>query len=260
MKTDFILPMLLSAVALAQPAGMFTATGNMITPRFGHMATLLPNGKVLIAGGNTVCFVPGPCLGTNMAELYDPGTSSFAPTGSMSPADSHIGGILLADGRVFFASFSNDCVSRSLAAIELYDPSIGSFNTVGTAAAITSVTTATLLSDGRVLLTGYGATCSAYGTEIYDPIAGTSTPVANSLPDEPSAAIALADGRVLLQFYENDAQIYDPAGGSFTSTGGLGHFDQPPQASILLNGFALFSGGNLDPSGSTSRVELYSPP
>jgi len=240
----------------AQSAGTFTATGSMTTARLFHTATLLPDHKVLIAGGNTEVFVGGPFHAVNTAELYDPATGSFMPTGMMSQADLHIGGILLADGRVFFASFS-DYYSGPLAAIELYDPSAGSFNIVGTAAALSFVTTATLLNDGRVLLTGYGSN-SAYGTEIYDPIAGTSTPFANLLHDAPFAAMALADGRVLLQFYEEDAQIYDPASGSFTDAGGLCCFDGPPQATVLLNGQALFSGGN-DIAGSENSVELYDP-
>jgi hypothetical protein len=74
MRTSFILLLVLAASAYPQSPGAFTATGSMITPRFGHTATLLPNGKVLIAGGDTVCVIgsSGPCAGTNSAELYDP--------------------------------------------------------------------------------------------------------------------------------------------------------------------------------------------
>jgi hypothetical protein len=254
MKPLFVLP-LLSVVAMGQSAGTFTSTGSMITPRFSHTATLLPDGRVLIAGGNAVAFVGSPALSTNTAELYDPGTGAFTSTGKMSFADQHMGGILLPDGRVFFASFSN---SAPLAAIELYNPSTGSFNVVGNAAAVTYVTTATLLGDGTVLVTGYTGNFSAFGTEIYDPIGGTSTPFANSLPEAPFAAVALADGRILLQFYERNAQIYDPVSGSFTDTGGLCCFDEPPQASLLLSRYVLFTGGN-DDGGNENSVELYDP-
>jgi hypothetical protein len=50
MNTPLIVPLLFSGIAIAQSAGTFRATGNMITPRFGHTATLLPDGRVLIAG------------------------------------------------------------------------------------------------------------------------------------------------------------------------------------------------------------------
>jgi hypothetical protein len=155
--TSFVLPLFLLGIAshgtmvLAQSAGTFTATGNMITPRFAHTATLLPNGKVLIAGGNTSCFLgPSPCVGANSAELYDPTTGAFAATGSMTAVDPK-GGVLLPDGRVLFAGSD---ATGAAALVELYDSSTESFTITGHATTLTSVESATLLNDGKVLLTG----------------------------------------------------------------------------------------------------------
>ena len=83
MKTRFVLLALLGASSYAQ-TGTFTPTGNMNTPRFFHTATLLPNGKVLIVGGYTVC--DSTCRPVASAELYDPAIGTFTPTGRMTAA------------------------------------------------------------------------------------------------------------------------------------------------------------------------------
>ena len=86
MKTSFVLPLLLlgaaghGAIALAQSPGTFSATGSMTTPRAGHTATLLTNGKVLIAGG---------CGWLSVTDLPRPNstiliTGTFTPTGDMT--------------------------------------------------------------------------------------------------------------------------------------------------------------------------------
>src|SRR5882757_4705253 len=100
MKVSFVLPIFLlsgyASIAMAQSPGTFTATGNMSTPRgWGTTATLMPNGKVLIAGGT------GPGNGPlASAELYDPATGTFTPTGSMTNPRSSHKATLLANGRV----------------------------------------------------------------------------------------------------------------------------------------------------------------
>src|SRR5258707_844498 len=67
-------------------AGTFASTGNMNVARIGHTATLLPNGKVLVAGGTGTCGGSSCFLGT--AELYDPSSGTFSPTGNMAVTSS----------------------------------------------------------------------------------------------------------------------------------------------------------------------------
>src|SRR5690242_21122468 len=68
---------------MAQSAGMFRLTGNMTTTRANHTATLLFNGKVLIAGGLSFTAFNAPLAD---AELYEPSTGTFTPTGAMITA------------------------------------------------------------------------------------------------------------------------------------------------------------------------------
>jgi hypothetical protein len=255
MRVHGVLWLLGSGLALAQTPATFTSTGSMNTPRFGHTATLLPSGMVLIAGGNAACY-PG-CIATRSAELYDPVTGSFAATGSMAMTNPR-GGILLPDGTVLFAGKN---VSEPLAHVELYDPSTGNFTVAGNLRTLGVVFSVALLNDGRVLFTGTVASSVpvAIGAEIYDPVSGAFVPLAN-WPNSIGYGWAwdtLADGRVLF----DTGALYEPATGTFSDTGGQGllrYLDIIPPAVLLLNGQVLFAGGN-DDGGNLSEAELYDP-
>lgn len=199
---------------MAQSTGSFTATGNLTTPRAAHSATLLTNGKVLIAGGSVVnVFVP-----IASAELYDPSTGTFSPTGNMTAARTGHTATLLPDGRVLITGNAGTIA-------EIYDPASGSFSSTGKMAVPRSGHTATLLNNGKVLIAGgCGTTGVLASAELYDPSTGTFLPAGNMTTARCGArATLLPDGRVLIvpgdegEDYEA-AEIYDPLTGAFTAT------------------------------------------
>ena len=89
----------------------------MITPRLGHTATLLRDGRVLIVGGRVHGGADSPLLPE--AELYDPVAGRWAATREMIQARSGHSATLLPDGRVLVSSGAS---SEDEAAAELYQP------------------------------------------------------------------------------------------------------------------------------------------
>jgi hypothetical protein len=131
---------------------------SMATARNNPTASLLPDGKILVAGGEN----SGGSLATS--ELYDPAANSWAPTGSMNTARSAQLAQLLLNGKVLVIGSGN--LSQTS---ELYDPAQGVWSTTGSIASILSDYPSTLLTDGRVLIGG-GQAVLSYPTncQIYD--------------------------------------------------------------------------------------------
>ena len=100
----------------------FTTTGSMATGRELHTATLLPSGKVLVAGGTN-----GSALASS--ELYDPSTGTWTATGSLGAARNRQTATLLPDGKVLVAGGGGS--SGDLTSSELYDPATGTWTAHG---------------------------------------------------------------------------------------------------------------------------------
>jgi len=251
----------------------FQATGDMGTERAAHTATLLANGKVLIAGG----FNSTDVLAT--AELFDPAAGTFTPTGAMTTARFSHTDTLLANGKVLVTGGSDNLGdlathdshtatlrakgkalvtgvsdnSGDLATAELYDPATGTFTATGAMSEVRSEHTATLLGNGKVLVAGGAADNVA---ELYDPATGTFTATGELIVGGRwgCTATLLNDGTVLIAggrdsedvfdaFPLNDAELFNPATGTFTATGAMTQFRYNHTASLLKNGKVLLTGG-----------------
>ena len=159
-------------------AGSFTPTGKPIALSYNDglpTATLLMNGKVLVAGGADD---GGVHTG---AELYATSAGTFKATGKMTTGRNGQTATLLPDGSVLMAC-TYQFGGATLASTELYDPLSGVFTSAGDMTTLRGGgQTTTLLNNGRVLITGATVTPLSSTAELYTPRVLVSAPVLFSL-------------------------------------------------------------------------------
>ena len=245
----------------AAPGSAWSTTGAMTTNRAMHTASLLPDGRVLVAGGSSSSsHLPG-------AEVYDPAAGTWSLTGSMATQRAVHSATLLVDGRVLVAGGTADD-SHYLASAEVYDPAApgGPWTPTGTLGTARCSHTTTLLADGRVLVAGgFGNNSYLATAETYDPVTGKWSPTASlSTARSHHTATLLADGRVLVAGGRNNnsrfasAEIYDPATGTWTAAGSMSVGRAYHTATLLADGRVLVAGGN-GSTGTLKSAELYDP-
>jgi WD40 repeat protein len=266
----------LASAELYDPAtGKFSPTGSMALPRYGATATLLLDGRVLIAG--SLLFKEKLPLKGNLegysAELYDPATGKFTMTGSMAVDRENHTATLLPDGRVLVTGGENGLTgvplrTGVLASADVYDPATGKFSPTGSMAVARTTQSATLLTSGLVLIAGgqTGTSRVVASAELYDPSTGKFSPIGSMAQVRGrQSAIALADGRVfVLGGVDNSsvslasAELYDPAIGTFSAAGSLAVGRYSHTATLLSDGSILIVGGVGD-SGMVASAELWRP-
>ena len=180
--------------------GRWTKVGSMRIPRFEHTASLLPDGRVLIAGG--IGMRRGTVVPVASAEVFDPVTRAFGQTGNMATARADHAAVTLEDGRVLVVGGDNG--SAALATAEIFDPARGRWSRATPLARPRRGLAATLLEDGTVLVTGgeslvEGTRTSLSAAERYDP-QGDDWASAGSMscPRSEHGAALLSDGSVIV--------------------------------------------------------------
>lgn len=249
----------------------FGATGSLGTPRFLPAVTLLPSGKVLVAGGSNSTGAFNNAIST--AELYDPATGSFTATGSMTTPRAEPQGILLPNGKVLVAG-GYDTSGGVLASAELYDPVTGTFTAIGSMTVKRVAFAATLLPNGKVLIAGGSSSGVPSGNlasaELYDLTTGTFTATGSMTTSRTTyTAALLPNGKVLIAGGQSStigvmlasAELYDPSTGAFSVTGSMTTPRFAYTETLLPNGKVLIAGGttNGDNTGTLASAELYDP-
>lgn len=239
----------------------------LLEARANPTATLLQDGRVLIAGG---CDNPCDSSGNGTlasAELFDPITNSFNAAGSMTDARLGHTATLLPDGRVLLVGGS-DATGHATNSADLYDPNNGTFTPTGNLKTSRAWHTASLLPDGRVLIaggiTGFGDSDQDVLTsaEVYDPQSGAFTMTGNmttprwrhaaAVLDDGSGMVLVAGGFLNVNYLATaSAEIFDPATGEFSSTGSMGN----PRGD-----FTMTSDGEIFASGGVDATEVFGVP
>lgn len=241
------------------------------TARFHFTATVLPSGKMLVAGG-----VNSNGNALNSSELYDPALDQWtATTGSLGTARYLHTATLLASGKVLVVG-GNTGGSLLLKSAEVYDPVADSWTATSNGLAnARDHHAATRLPSGKVLVTGgYGGRddynyAPLAGAELYDPVQNSwsSLSVQSMMTArQDHTATLLPIGLVLVAGGDqgsaalSSAELYDPVSNTWSDAGNLVTGREQHTASLLPTGQVLIAGGATSAvSGGTelASAELY---
>ena len=272
----------ISAELYDPSTGSWSKTPDMLREHgLGHTSTLLSDGKVLVTGGLWTEASDRPRVPSEFAELYDPASGTWEPTGNMTEGRSKHKAFLLENGNVLVIGGSS---------AELYDPSKGTWSKAGNLPSDHGGQfSATTLQDGRILVAGGGHSRWVEGvevspptpinnTDIYDPSTGEWSSASNMYaPELGHTGTLLPDGKVLT-VGPLSAQLYDPASDTWSSAGDMSTQRGSPMvggpagafhtATLMPDGKVIIVGGNAlgltkygaeDTREGISSIQIYDP-
>jgi N-acetylneuraminic acid mutarotase len=256
-------PGLLDSSALYTPAG-WRAAGRLAQPRCHPQALRLPNGQVLLVGGNT----PGtpPVIS---AERFDLSSSSWYAAGKLLIPRVEYALTDLVNGQALVVGGANlaNNGNEPLASAERYSPSSNSWSLAASLLEARKQHSASLLSNGEVLVVGGVGSkgISLAGAERYDPAKNAWSPAGYlSQARARHTATVLANGQVLVvggaaeRSRLASVERFDPTSGTWTRAAPLLEARAGHTATLLLDGKVLVVAGG-GPSGDSATVERYDP-
>jgi hypothetical protein len=257
------------------------ACGTMAQPRWRHEAALLPDGRVLIAGGWRDGSTPGDVILVADVEVFDPATETFAVVGTLDDPRVAHRVTALADGRVLVTG-GEVAGGAITSTTEIFDPATDTISAGPRMLLPRSLHTATLLADGRVLITGGETTVDpdpdsegVAAAEVFDPATDAFIAVGTMTAERHAhEAVRLHDGRVLVTGGADapsccddgiaDAELFDPATDTFTASDPLVTARPRHRLTRLDDGRVLVTGGSIAHGGASGptyleAAELYDP-
>ena len=255
------------------------STGAMVRPRTGHCAAALPDGRVLVAGGDSKA---APPYFSTDCEVYDPATGKWSLTGAMAQGRVLHRAAALPDGSILVVG--GEFVGDALSGCEIFDPASQTWRDAAPLNVARAGHSLTAMSDGRLLACGgyetfrmngeYGHQRGLASCEVYDPDADAWTFTGSlDTPRIMHTAARLADGRVLVSGgYDLDttvpgsayqdfstSELYDPTSGAWSSTASMNGARFAHLAVSLPSGGALVTCGNNRSTGMAASAEIFDP-
>ncbi|MBZ5613210.1 MAG: hypothetical protein LAO23_04305 [Acidobacteriia bacterium] len=263
-----VLVVALNAFALAA-SGTWTGTASLHAARDGHTATLLPNGNVVIAGGEN------NNQAVSSSEVYSPTFGSWVVSGNLNVARSNASAVLLPNGEILIAGGCiSSCLSGTTSSAELYNSLGGKWTSTGAMITARTYFSMVRLPSGQILVAGGCTGLNANGcsgvtnkAEIYNPSTGKWTATGSMIAARGNlTATLLPNGKVLAAGGINGAdnpigtaELYNPATGKWTATGNMITARDEHTAALLATGNVLVAGGENLSGVTTIRTELYNP-